>query len=124
MKGGSLMFDFLHNRRIPDGFRLPKWFLREYFGIDDEQLQVETNLVLEKLAQQIDDLAEDDYSPISIWLAYQIISDQLSETLSDSVEIYHRLTQGELTPREAIALTRLRQIERELIDYDDDDDDE
>ncbi len=124
MKGGSRMFDFLHNRRIPDGFRLPKWLLKEYFGLDDEQLRTETNLVLEKLSKQVEDLSDDEYSPISIWLAFQLLSDQLSETLNDSVEIYHRLAQGELTPREAIALTRLRQIERSLSDYDDDDDDE
>ncbi|HOA90684.1 MAG: hypothetical protein ACOX29_01150 [Bacillota bacterium] len=113
------MFDFLYNRRIPDGFRIPKWILKEYFGIEEEQLQVETNLILEKLTQQIDDLSDDDHSPIAIWLAIQIMADQISETLSDSLEIYHKLAQGELTAREAIALTRLKQIEREFFEEDD-----
>jgi len=115
------VFDFLHNRRIPDGFRLPKWLLKEYFGLDEEQLQTETNLILEKLAQQVDDLSDDEYTPIAIWLAFQIMSDQLSETLTDSVDIYHRLAQGELSPREAIALTRLKQLERDFSDSDDED---
>jgi len=123
-KGGCPMFDFLHNRRIPEGFHLPKWMLKEYFGIEEEQLQVETNLILEKLTQQIDDLSHDDHSPITIWLAFQVMADQLSETLSDSVEIYHKLAQGELTAREALALTRLRQIERDYYDEDEDEDKE
>jgi putative sterol carrier protein len=47
------------------------------------------------------------------------MADQISETLSDSLEIYHKLAQGELTAREAIALTRLKQIEREFFEEDD-----
>lgn len=118
------MFDFLHKKRIPDGFHIPKWLLKEYFDIEEEQLQVETNLILEKLAQQVDELSKDDHSPITIWLAFQVMSDQLSETLSDSVEIYHKLAQGQLTPREALALTRLKQIEREFSEYDEDEDED